>query len=248
MIPPSDMLPLALYSDQVQGELLRLYGTDTDGFDFLNIKDAIIGYEGGTVVLIRAKYGATGTTGAAAAGPGAENASKTPYIFGAYAAASWKDTREAYCSADSANLGFVFTLQPHLRVLTRETFQYLNTKSFEKSTHGLGLGGRSKAQTSFPIFIPASLEGCKVFGVPFELDCLEVYAAGGARTKNADGSVQSQLDAGLKAQVLNKKQQQVTLERARTVDRAAFFNNEFDREMFLPNTFAHKQQAQNRDV
>jgi len=266
MVPPSDMLPLALHSDRVQGELLRLYSTDTDGFDFLNIKDAIIGYEGGTVVLIRAKLplGATGMPGAGAASADAGSTSSTststeaentdrkaPHIFGAYAAASYRDTREAYCSADPTNSGFVFTLRPHLRILTRDTFQYLNTKSFDKSTHGMGFGGRSKTQTTFPIFIPVSLEGCKVFGVPFELDCLEVYAAGGASTHSGvygSGPGQSQLDAGLQAQAMNKKQQQATLERARTVDRAAFFNNEFDREMFLSSTFAHKQQAQNRDA
>ena len=251
VVPAADMLPLALFSNRVQGELLRLYSTDTDGFDFLNIKDAIMGYEGGTVVLIRARQSnvsgsASTPSGAAIDGGSSRVNMASPRIFGAYAAANWRDSREAYSSTDTANVGFVFTTLPHLRILTRDSFQYLNTKSFEKSTHGLGFGGRSKSQINFPIFIPVTLEGCKIFGVPFELDCLEVYAAGGAAPAN--GFEQSQLDAGLRAQALNKKQAQVTLERARTVDRAAFFNNEFDREMFLSNTFAHTKQAAGSDV
>ena len=37
------------------------------------------------------------------------------------------------------------------------------------------------------------------------------------------------------------------IQKARKVDRAAFFNNEFDREMFLSNTFSHNKGAR-RDV
>ena len=67
---------------------------------------------------------------------------------------------------------------------------------------------------------------------------LEVWACGG----------DTLLSHGFEGLGKHKVQRQAAVEKARTVDKKQFFENSFDQEMFLGKTFAHRQQAQNRDA
>ena len=234
LVPTAALLPLALHSKCMQGELRLLYSTFTHGIDFLNIKDAISGYSHGTLFVLRVR---------SCVSSGFNEDSEAIRTIGAYAAASWKDTKDAYGAAEGATFsGFAFSLVPHLRLYKADCCQYLNTKSFDKSVHGIGLGAKQRTAqipADFAVFLPQQLDRkVLLYGQPFELDSLEIFAAGG----------QQNVQAGLEAQKQNKKQAQLNLERARTVDRAAFFANEFDRQMFLSNTFAHEADVRNRDM
>jgi hypothetical protein len=73
------------------------------------------------------------------------------------------------------------------------------------------------------------LEGKKTF----EIDSLEVWGCGGT----------GRVDAGLRAQREERESTAKCIERARTVDKAAFFNNQFDREFLLGNTTNHHGKA-----
>lgn len=67
----------------------------------------------------------------------------------------------------------------------------------------------------------------------FEIDCLEIWACGG----------QEAVQQGLLAQKKNREIKDEAIQKARKVDKAQFFNNSFDAEFLLSNTFAHRQQV-----
>lgn len=72
--------------------------------------------------------------------------------------------------------------------------------------------------------------------VQFEIAHLEIWGSGGL----------ARVETGLKAQ---KEQRQVmaeNIDKARKVDKAQFFNNGFDREFLLQNTFSHQREMQER--
>ena len=60
----------------------------------------------------------------------------------------------------------------------------------------------------------------------FDIDCLEIWACGG----------NSLIEKGLSKQKEARDIQQQHIDKARKVDKAQFFSNPFDREMFLGNT------------
>ena len=109
--------------------------------------------------------------------------------------------------------------------------------------HGLGFGG---TREKFRLFVSESLESCKAYSscptfeqgplLPdkckntFEIMTLEVWGCGGEES----------IRAGLEGQQVDRAVRDENISRAKKVDKAAFFNNDFDREMFLGGTFAHK--------
>ena len=64
----------------------------------------------------------------------------------------------------------------------------------------------------------------------FEIDVMEIWGTGG----------KDSVEKGLQAQRKSRALMDEAVRRAKQVDKAAFFDNEFDREFFLPNTFQHK--------
>ena len=65
---------------------------------------------------------------------------------------------------------------------------------------------------------------------------LEVWGCGGSKA----------IKAALAGLENKRAQNRLIIERARKVDKAAFFNNEFDEEMFLGGVFEHRKQIQDR--
>jgi hypothetical protein len=151
----------------------------------------------------------------------------------------------------------LFTLSPHFRIyhttrITDNHFQFLATSGF-KLPHGLGFGGNLEG---FRLFIPDSLEQCTaraicttyepgklvfsddidVNNVEFEIEHLEVWGSGGAALINT----------ALRAQVDHRQVLAHNIDKARKVDKAQFFNNGFDREFLLGNTFSHQKDMQER--
>ena len=53
IVKEHELMPLALYSEACQGRWQSLYSTNSSGFDFANISNAMVGYDGPTVLLIR---------------------------------------------------------------------------------------------------------------------------------------------------------------------------------------------------
>lgn len=165
-------------------------------------------------------------------------------IIGAYAEAKWQDSNRFYGSSGT----FLFTLSPSFKVFRSQdasngNYQYLNIKTYGFE-HGFGFGGTKE---KLRLFIPESLEGCHAYSscptfesgslLPpecknrFDIMTLEVWGCGGDEAINS----------GLHAQKKDREVRDENIRRAKKVDKAAFFNNDFDREMFLGKTFSHKQ-------
>ena len=74
-------------------------------------------------------------------------------------------------------------------------------------------------------------EGC-TRSSSFEIDVMEVWGCGGSAE-----TVQNALDAQQEQRAATSE----AIQKARKVDKAAFFDSEFDQEMFLGKTFAHNK-------
>lgn len=245
IVSGAQMLFLGLHARLAQGEWMRLYSTAEDGYDFENLRNNIVGYQGPTVFIIK-------TSG--------------KEVFGAFCAATWRETGDSYFGS---NKSFLFTIHPHIRIYrsnpsARETQQYFNTRGYARDLHGLGLGkgtgkeGPYSTGLEHRLFIPKSMNDC--YAAPscnsfeagpllgdtagqdgtssssFQVDVMEVWGSGGEE-------VLSEALAGLEDKRAQKRRVQ---ERARKVDRAAFFENDFDQEMFLGSTFQHRKQMEQR--
>lgn len=134
---------------------------------------------------------------------------------------------------------FLFSLSPRLRIYRSNSstgsYQWLNSKSYSLP-HGMGFGGTTEG---FRLFIPDSLEHCVATSscptfetgklLPteaeqhFEIDQLEIWGCGDSQA----------IAEALQAQVIERKNVDENIRKARQVDKAAFFNNEFDKEFFL---------------
>ncbi len=103
----------------------------------------------------------------------------------------------------------------------------------------MGFGGTTDG---FRVFIPESLEGCTaanacptyetgklIAGETFEIHTMEVWGCGGADV----------VASALAAQARERADMDETIRRARHVDKAQFFNNEFDREFLLSGSTSH---------
>ncbi len=144
----------------------------------------------------------------------------------------------------------LFSLYPRFRLYRskapgNEAFQWLNSSTYSMP-HGLGMGGTVEG---FRFFIPDTLEGCiarhdcptfeagkLVPEETFEIESLEVWGCGGI----------DKVQRGLKAQEVSRKINQENLDKARKVDKAAFFNSSFDREFLLGGTFEHQKHGHDR--
>lgn len=136
-------------------------------------------------------------------------------------------------------------LSPRLRIYrgkgaSNGAYQWLNTKA-STLPRGLGFGGTAEG---FRLFVPESLERCTAADAcptyetgpllpdgaeQFEIHTLEVWGCGGREA----------VAAALQAQRQERAIADENIVKARQVDKAQFFNNEFDREFFLSNTTSY---------
>jgi hypothetical protein len=65
----------------------------------------------------------------------------------------------------------------------------------------------------------------------FEIGILEVWACGGEQL----------ISKGMSSMTKDREIRDENIRKAKKVDKAQFFNNSFDREFLLTNTFAHKE-------
>lgn len=232
---------LAMAAEPLQGAWKCLYTMTNDGISFNRIVHHVLGYDGPTVILIKTTHRLT------------DGQQGKPIIFGVFCHERWRESNRFYGSAKN----FLFTLSPHFRIyhsarITDNHFQFLASTGFN-IPHGLGFGGSLEG---FRLFIPDTLEQCTARGmcttyepgklvfsddhdvnnVQFEIEHLEVWGSGGA----------VMIESALKAQADHRKVLADTIDKARKVDKAQFFNNGFDREFLLSNTFSHQKEMQDR--
>eukprot|EP00435_Cladocopium_sp_Y103_P018789 s380_g4.t1 len=151
----------------------------------------------------------------------------------------WTDNNGKYAGSTEC---WLFALQPAFTVCkstsTSGNYAYLNSRN-KYAPRGLGFGGQ---EGFFRLWIDADFEECYVLEsdatyspgllhpssgslqIPFQLAAIEVWGCGG-------------LEAA-KVQKAHRERVEGVREQARKVDKARLCDNEFDKEMFLGNTFS----------
>ncbi len=245
---PNDikLFTLASMSSSLGGAWHRLYTSDEDGLSFNRLQNALLGYSGPTILIIKE----------------ADNGG----VFGACTSTAWKESKDFYGNSDC----FLFTVTPNVSVLRPRgagtNYMYCNSESrsrgYDGQAHGIGFGGTTLKPR---LFISESFDGCmaatgdltfeagpllpsqlrknKDIGIDtppptkyFDLESLEVWGVGG------DAVVAEALGD-------RSKQREIVaanIRKARKVDKAQFLDD-FKSGLIESKAFNHRAQIQGRE-
>lgn len=198
-------------------EWMPLYRDWCDGRSFNALLKGTLFYEAPAVVLLQTQQG---------------------HVLGGLSTV-WTDNNGKYAGSTEC---WLFALQPAFTVCKSTSssgnYAYLNSRN-KYAPRGLGFGGQ---EGFFRLWIDADFEECYVLEsdatyapgllhpssgslqIPFQLAAIEVWGCGG-------------LEAA-KLQKAHRERVEGVREQARKVDKARLCDNEFDKEMFLGNTFS----------
>lgn len=251
----SYLFALSCFTPSLSGMWYRLYTSDTDGISFNRLLNALLGYAGPTILLIKE--------------------SENGGIFGAYSSCTWKEGKDFYGDSDC----FLFRLLPTLDIFRarghKKHYVYCNpaarSKGYDELPHGIGFGGNFK---QLRLFLSETFDDCIASSTDltyeegpllppkneqsnrnsttsalqqylqstnkrkdFDIHSLEVWGVGG------DDIVQSALKA--------RKQQRAiindNIQKARKVDKAQFLDD-FNNGTFESKAFKHKAQVHGHEV
>lgn len=234
----SDQSPLlfnfATMSPSLCGAWHRLYTTDSDGLSFNRLQNALAGYSGPTLLIVReADQGG---------------------VFGAFSSTAWKESKNFYGNSDC----FLFSISPSLKLMRPRgagtNYQYCNPESrsrgYDGQAHGIGFGGdcnqprlfisetfdENRASASDLTFEAGRLlpprEGLSKL---FDLESLEVWGVGGD-------------EVVAEALVGRKKQREIVasnIQKARKVDKAQFLDD-FKSGLIESKAFKHRAEMRGR--
>lgn len=233
---------MACLSPSLNGSFFRLYASDQDGLSFNRLQNALVGYSGPTLLLIRSV-------------PSGSNGG----VFGAFTASPWKESKDFYGQSDC----FLYQLHPRTAVYrprdrSNGHFMYCNpqarSKGYDQQAHGLGFGGTvslprlfvaenfddnvaATADLTFengPLLPPVS-DSVGTQKTQFAIDSLEVWGVGG------DEVVQQALGARDRVRAMKDE----GIRRARKVDKAQFLDD-FRSGVIASKAFAYKDQIDGR--
>ena len=212
----------------------KLYDCKTNGYNLSNLVYSFLGFTGPIIILVQHH----------------DKANDNFITFGMFMNKNFKECFSNSCGDD---LSHILILGDKLEILKtvgddHEHYCYISSKNqkFQKHEPGIGMGfshGQIRFWLDSNELFSKSYFGNydDVFeeGSPFEemeekLDIcnLEVYGFGD--------------DDTLKDLVKKQERDQVIINKMKKVDKSAFANNEFDREMFLNKTFSHRQVVDER--
>jgi TLD len=229
---------IACLSSSLTGSYHRLYASSSDGLSFNRLQNAVQGYGGPTLLLIRSTSGG---------------------IFGAFTASTWKESKDFYGNTDC----FLLQLSPRTAVYrptaNERNFMYCNSaarsKGYDQQAHGIGFGGSVQEPR---LFLPESFEDCvaasqdltfengrllpdlDVAGEQqskkyFDIDSLEVWGVGGSDV----------VQAAFQARDASRAITDEAIRRARKVDKAQFLDD-FRAGTIESKAFQHRQQIDGR--
>lgn len=205
--------------------LFPLFLSDRDGFSFIKLVQAIVGYAGTMILVIKLDEGG---------------------IIGAHIGEDLRDNGNFSGSMDT----FLFTMVDGFKTFKPEygnmqgKYLYLNSKISKSSKFpkGLGFGGSkedarlwldndldqgSYVSDSCGTFESGKLVSTPGHEVPITIVTIEIWGCGG--------------DRALETQQKLKKSDEVRVTNLRKVDKAQLANNTFDRSNLLGNTFKNSQ-------
>lgn len=238
------LFALAAMSPSLGGSWHRLFTSDSDGLSFNRLLNALLGYSGPTLLILRESSQSNQPGG----------------MFGAFTSTKWKEAKDFYGNSDC----FLFRIQPSVAVYRPrsrgvDNYMYCNSESrsrgYDRQPHGIGFGGTVEKPR---LFIAETLDGCMASsgdltfepgpllpppgqeGEParkyFEVETCEVWGAGG------DDIVSEALGA-------RSKQREIVasnINKARKVDKAQFLDD-FKSGLIESKAFQHRDQMRGRD-
>jgi hypothetical protein len=229
------LFSFAALSTSLGGSWRRLYTSSSDGLSFNRLQNALLGYGGPTLLIIR---------------------SISDGIFGAFTASPWKESKDFYGNSDC----FLYQLIPMTAVYmptgSGTNYMYCNSKTrirgFDHRAHGIGFGGTIDQPR---LFVSETFEDCLAAGqdltfesgplLPkiedfsmqkdFDIDSVEVWGVGG------DEVVAEALGARNRQRAITE----ANLRKARKVDKAAFLDD-FRSGMIDSKAFSSRDQIRGR--
>ena len=203
-----------------------LYNTEDHGFSLQKLVQSALAYEGAMTLLIKSGSG---------------------HILGAVLGEGLRDKAEFYGTSST----YLFTFVPAFRTFrstsssAEANFVYCNTKILKSTKYPAGLGFGGNTQDSFRLWLGLDLDqsyitsSCQTYEpgalLPMEglqqqlpIAVIELWGFGGASARERKD----------KADLAER----IRLENLRKVDKAAFFDGDFNKEVLLSNTFRHREQ------
>ena len=212
----------------------KLYDCKVNGYNLSNLVYSFLGFTGPIIILIQHH----------------DKSNDNFITFGMFMNKNFKECFSNFCGDD---LSHIVIFGDKLEILKtvgddHEHYCYISSKNqkFQKHEPGIGMGfshGQIRFWLDSNQLFSKSYFGKydDVFeeGSPFEemeekleICNLEVYGFGD--------------DDTLKDLIKKQERDQVIINKMKKVDKSAFANNEFDREMFLNKTFSHRQVVDER--
>ena len=223
---------LALLSPTLGGDWRRLYSNNADGFSFFTMQQAILSYQGPTVILIRSTCGD---------------------VFGFCTDCAWKLSRKWFGQESDS---FLFTLYPTLAFYPAtgegSLNQYLQLPSIRHSQdlRGLAIGGVAPDRPR--LLLTETLEHCRAceFDIAytpgpllsndmdayFDVDVLEVWA-----THKSEEAFQQ----GLKGGAMQASIREATRHKVAKVDKTQFVDD-LASGAYLNKAFTHREHVGDR--
>ena len=214
----------------------KLYDCKTNGFNLSNLVYSFLGFTGPIIILVQH-----------------HDKNLDNFItFGMFINKNFKECFSNFCGDD---LSHILILGDKMEILKtvgddHEHYCYISSKNqkFQKMKPGIGMGYSSNqirfwldANELFSKSYFGKYDDVYEEGSPFEemeekleICNLEVYGFGD--------------DDTLKDLMKKQERDQVIIDKMKKVDKSAFANNEFDREMFLSKTFSHRQVVDERGL
>ena len=212
----------------------KLYDCKVNGYNISNLVYSFLGFTGPIIILVQHH----------------DKANDNFITFGMFMNSNFKECFSNYCGDDLSHILIFGDKMEILKTMgdDHEHYCYISSKNqkFQKMQPGIGMG-YSHGQIRF--WLDANELFAKSYfgkyddvyeeGSPFEemeekleICNLEVYGFGD--------------DDTLKDLVKKQERDMVIIDKMKKVDKSAFANNEFDREMFLSKSFSHRQVVDER--
>ena len=212
----------------------KLYDCKTNGYNLSNLVYSFLGFTGPIIILVQHH----------------DKANDNFITFGMFMNKNFKECFSNSCGDD---LSHILILGDKLEILKtvgddHEHYCYISSKNqkFQKHEPGIGMGF-SHGQIRF------WLDSNELFSKSYFGKYDDVYEEGGPFEEMEEKLDICNLevygfgdDDTLKDLVKKQERDQVIINKMKKVDKSAFANNEFDREMFLNKTFSHRQVVDER--
>ncbi|KAG7360705.1 TLD domain containing protein [Nitzschia inconspicua] len=226
---------LTVLSTALGGPWIQLYSSDSDGFSFRAMQEALLSYCGTTVLLIQTTAGDS---------------------FGYYSNCPWKESRRWY-GEHEATESFLFGLKPALQYFApastsrKPYYMFLHNPAYAHATdlNGLAIGGINDKTPR--VHITTTFERCKAGSIDavyasgpllsdgeifFDIDVVELYAV---------NCTADEFEAGLSKGIANAAIREGTRLKAALVDRKQFLED-FQTGQFMNQAFVHRDQIRGR--